>query len=375
MQQYINPFKPTAGKTPLVLAGREQVINDFQEGLEGGPGAMGRLMRITGPRGSGKTVLLSELASLASAQGWTVVNVFGNSELPEAIREQLQNAPSLKGLSFSANAPFVSAEAHIETAQPLSFRMATEAACKGLTKKGKGLLITVDEVQDADHKDMAEVASVVQLMIREDYNIAFVFAGLTTGVLDILNGTAMTFLRRAKPEDLQPIPLDDVKNSLALTIEQSGFEITEEALQLATEATAGYAYLIQLVGFCIWRITWHRCKELTGKIQISKTDAEEGIKVAQAEFNNAVHEPAISGLSKPAIQYLIAMAELPTVASASEIAEKMGKTPGYLSAYRRKLIERQIIEQTAPGYVTFSIPFMREFLLKNKGAILARYGE
>lgn len=52
-----NPFKPTAGMTPHVLVGRESVIDDFVHGLEEEPGSPGRLMHITGPRGSGKTVL------------------------------------------------------------------------------------------------------------------------------------------------------------------------------------------------------------------------------------------------------------------------------------------------------------------------------
>ena len=47
-------------------------------------------------------------------------------------------------------------------------------------------------------------------MIRENQNIALVFAGIATGVLDILNGKSVTFLRRAKPEELDAIPLDDL---------------------------------------------------------------------------------------------------------------------------------------------------------------------
>ena len=60
-----NPFKPTAGKRPPILIGRESVIEDFEEGLDNGAGAPGRLMLITGNRGYGKTVLLRELQRLA----------------------------------------------------------------------------------------------------------------------------------------------------------------------------------------------------------------------------------------------------------------------------------------------------------------------
>lgn len=65
----INPFKPTAGAQPPVLVGRGRVIEDFADGIEEGVGAPARLMRITGPRGSGKTVLLTELGDYAREQG------------------------------------------------------------------------------------------------------------------------------------------------------------------------------------------------------------------------------------------------------------------------------------------------------------------
>lgn len=42
-----NPFKPTAGKMPPVLIGRQNVIDDFTDGLLDGAGAPGRLMLIT----------------------------------------------------------------------------------------------------------------------------------------------------------------------------------------------------------------------------------------------------------------------------------------------------------------------------------------
>lgn len=69
-----NPFKPTAGKRPPMLIGRESVIEDFEEGLDNGAGAPGRLMLITGNRGCGKTVLLRELQRLASERWSTSVS-------------------------------------------------------------------------------------------------------------------------------------------------------------------------------------------------------------------------------------------------------------------------------------------------------------
>lgn len=54
-----NPFKPTAGGEPLLLIGRGKVIRDFEKGLDNGVGAPGRIMLVTGARGTGKTVMLT----------------------------------------------------------------------------------------------------------------------------------------------------------------------------------------------------------------------------------------------------------------------------------------------------------------------------
>lgn len=373
--QYQNPFKPTAGKMPPVLVGREKVTDDFLEGLANGEGAPGRLMRITGPRGSGKTVLLSELASIAEDEGWLVVNVSGSGDLLASLSRRLMRKSLFSEIVFKAQSPLVSIEARRGSASLDDFESILECATCGMTKRGKGLLVTIDEVQDASRDDIREIATAVQFMIRENQNIALVFAGITTGVLDILNGKSVTFLRRAKPEELDAIPLDEVRDSLRDTIANSGFQIEEEALALATDATQGYAHLIQLVGYHVWRTAWLRGRRDDGVIVVSVDDATRGVAAARDEFKSAVLEATITGLPKTAIDFILAMSETRDVVSTSKIASMLKRTTGYLSPYRRQLISRQVIEQTAPGYVTFSIPLMKEYLAEERASILSRYGE
>ena len=373
--RYQNPFKPTAGKMPPVLVGRDKVVNDFIEGLENGEGAPGRLMRITGPRGSGKTVLLSELAGIAHDQGWLVVNAAATEGLLDSIRRKLLKAPALELSSIKVGGRFASLEMRQSEVYDEDFETVFDAAAREMTAQGKGLLVTIDEIQDASHEGIRAIATAVQFLIRDNQNIALVFAGITTGVLDLLNGKAMTFLRWAKPEELDAIPVEEVRESLRIAIEDSGFSAEDGALDVAAQATAGYAYLIQLVGYYVWRATWLRCRESEGQIVITEADAAHGVEEALSEFKDAVLETAISDLPKTSIKFLLAMSEKGMVVAVGEIAKSLGKTTGYFSPYRRQLLSRQVIEQTAPGYVTFSIPFMREFLIERKGEILARYGE
>ena len=108
---------------------------------------------------------------------------------------------------------------------------------------------------------------------------------------------------------------------------------------------------------------------------VSVDDATRGVAAARDEFKSAVLETAITGLPKTAIDFILAMSETRDVVSTSKIASMLKRTTGYLSPYRRQLISRQVIEQTAPGYVTFSIPLMKEYLTEERASILSRYGE
>ena len=68
------------------------------------------------------------------------------------------------------------------------------------------------------------------------------------------------------------------------------------------------------------------------------------------------------------------MSEDALASSTGEIASRLGVPASSLSATRKLLVSRQVIEPTARGYVGFSIPFMREYLTENREALLARYG-
>lgn len=65
-----NPFRPTFGVSPTVLAGRDSLLQSFKLGLAEGPGSPFRALLISGSRGMGKTVLLNEFEDAAASQGW-----------------------------------------------------------------------------------------------------------------------------------------------------------------------------------------------------------------------------------------------------------------------------------------------------------------
>lgn len=62
-------FSPSFGNRPSFLVGRDQLLVQLEQGLQSQPGSRERAVVILGQRGSGKTVLLWELADRMRKQG------------------------------------------------------------------------------------------------------------------------------------------------------------------------------------------------------------------------------------------------------------------------------------------------------------------
>ena len=365
-----NPFKPTAGAEPPVLAGRKKVIDDFTDGLTEGPGAPGRLMRISGPRGSGKTVLLTELGDIAKDKGWVVVDETAGKGLVDRIPERLARQLPEANASMDIDLGFVKAHAGVSSGTGgADIRTVLDEAAGRIGKKG--VLVTVDEVQDADKGEMAAISQAVQHLIREKKDVAFVFAGLTMGVADFINGEAMTFLRRAKAEQLKSIPDDDVAAAFEKTFGESGMPIAGNALSAAVAATGGYAYMVQLVGYNVWKVARRHFGESPA---VAMEDVREGAEMAMGDYVEAVIEPALSRLSKRAMSYLVEMSGSDGPSSTGCVAKSLGVPAQSLSSVRASLIAKQVIEPTeVRGYVDFSIPWMREYVSDHAAELMGRF--
>ena len=82
-----NPFTPGFGLTPPVLAMQGTPVEDFTEALEGTRPAGHRSVLISGARGVGKTVLLSQFHDVAEEVGWEVIVLHTSSDsLAEELR-------------------------------------------------------------------------------------------------------------------------------------------------------------------------------------------------------------------------------------------------------------------------------------------------
>ena len=69
-----NPFAPTFGAAPPLMAGREAILSDIADAFSTGPTHTSYTSLFLGCRGSGKTVILGALRDLAHERGWLSIS-------------------------------------------------------------------------------------------------------------------------------------------------------------------------------------------------------------------------------------------------------------------------------------------------------------
>lgn len=364
-----NPFHPSFGVSPPLLVGRDDLISEFVEAIEDGPGSAGRATLYTGPRGAGKTVLLNTIEDRSRAKGWQVVTETASPGFveritrqhlpqllrdfdPEVVRRRLSGISVPLGPLGSGGVTWSTLESHVVDA---GLRNQIEMLTDLLVEHESGLLITLDEIHQNQIAELRDLATAVQHSFREGRDLAFVGAGLLSSISDVVNDEVLTFLRRADRHHLGSVDRFDVQRAIREPIEMAGRAIGDEALELMTNGTRGYPFLIQLVGAQTWRLH-------PRETEVTVDDAREGVSRALRRLGALVYEPALAGASAVDKTFLLAMTKDDGPSKMADIQERLGVDVNYASQYRLRLIAAELIEASSRGYVDFALPYLREYL-------------
>lgn len=365
-----NPFRPTFGASPKVWAGRTMILEEFTDALHSGPGNPHRSIIVSGSRGIGKTVLLTELEDVARKEGWVVIRASGrqgmaetltNSTIPEII-ESISPTPQRKFTGFNI-AGVGGVRGELTDEQPVVPRLVTRLHELLKLLSGTGILITIDEIQDSNPDDLTEIAVAYQDLVRDDAEVALAMAGLTQGVNKLLNLPGATFLRRARHYELGPLTVEDATVTLADTAREAGRAFTDDAATYASEFTQGYPYLVQLIGYLAWNAA-------AGE-EITRADvagvSEEAIEI----LGTQVHQPSLRAVPPRQREYLDAMAQIQGrtgvgQVSATDLTAALQRPTTALSDTRSKLIDRDLIVSAGWGEVEFAQPYLGDYLRREQ---------
>ena len=363
---FVNPFNPTFGAVPTYWAGRRELLDNFVKALEPGASYRHRMLLIGGVRGIGKTALLNEFEDRARQQGWIVLPTSARvdfvSRLVESdIPEQLQQLSGEKKRVLSsigvAGVGQISTESNDQGHPVATLLTRLHELYEYLNQTG--VLITVDEIQDAPTDELVELAVTIQHLIREGREIALIVTGLQHQLGRLTDLPGATFLRRAEQAIIGPLTDADSQAVFLGTVEDSTVQWSSSAVDKAVALAQGYPYLVQLVGFEAWDAA-----DSHNRSEIISEDIEEIAHRVIEDMGEKVHSPTLKDLTAAERDFVTAMAGLSDAAEVdiAGLADALGKPQKALSRVRQQLIDAGVIAPVGWGKLTFTMPYFAEYL-------------
>ena len=354
-----NPFTPTFGTTPPVLAGRAAVLGRISAAMDRGPRHPDYTLVVTGRRGTGKTVLLDVATREATSKGWAVVQVAGSDGPNLAGNVMLRVHEVERPSSWASTAPgFASETSQLATGRhrrPVALPDAGDL-CSLLTDladqasaHGAGVMLTIDEMQASTAEALRPVASILQHVTRrEERPLMFVGCGLPDIARTLMSDPGMTFFHRCARAETSSLSDDEARYALREPFAAAGVVVADAALEAGIEAAVGYPFMIQHIGYA----AWERAADL--RAGVSATDMAAAISAANDAMVQQIVEPVWVSLSAKDRAFALAMCALGGTVDVQALAARLGWTANTVNAYRRRAIDAGMVLPAGRGRLRFA---------------------
>ena len=338
-----NPYTLVFGQPPIESIDRtaqvERIISEFCQERPSN-----YINLITGIRGCGKTVFITEIAErLKKRSEWVVVNLNPKRDLLVSFAAKLESNTSLQRVfkELKINLQAFGIGIGIQGGHPVSdIEEALTRILNGIKKHGKRVLITVDEASNT--REMRIFASAYQIFLRERLPVFLLMTGLFKNIDRLRNADGMTFLERAPRTFLSALNL----NAIALKYKETLGVEEDQAIRLAS-ATKGYSFAFQTIGYFMWE---------------NPQDRKKAMKDAQEYLIEFAYRKIWSELSGKDREVVCAIAQVPS-GEIHEIRKLLNYTSNQFNPYRDRLIKAGVITGMEIGFVEIALPWFGEFAL------------
>ena len=341
-------------------------------------------LMLTGLRGVGKTVLLTEIARRARAAGYHTVSIEAHTGkslaalLIPPLRELLHDLNRVAGLTHKAKQglavlrSFVNAlrikvsevefsldiepqvgaadSGDLEADLPRLFQAVAEAA---LEQQGL-LVLLIDEIQYLSKIEFSALIMAMHWMQQQQLPLVLIGAGLP--ILPALAGQSKSYAERlfTYPQ-VGPLNADDVAQALQYPAQEAGSSFTESALQEIFRITIGYPYFVQEWGYVSW--------SSAPSTPIMLQDVQTATPLATQRLDSNFFRVRFDRLTPGEKTFLRAMADLDTGPYRfGDIVLVRAVEHSSLGPVRAKMIKEGMIYSPAHGFLDFTAPFFDEFL-------------
>lgn len=338
-----NPYSITFGREPGQVIPRplqkEEVISDF---CSDDPPVQAYI--ITGVRGTGKTVLMTDICQDLTDKDWIVAELNPERDLLQGLAANLSSETSLAQIFKKAkiNLSFFGMGLEVSSEAPITdIEVALQKMLESLKRCGKRILVAIDEVTNS--RTVREFIAAFQIFIRKNLPVFLLMTGLYENIYELQNERSLTFLYRAPKIELGPLNIGAIAANY-----QKVFSLEkEDAAQMAL-ATSGYSFAFQVLGYLTW--------ESEGKY----TDVIDRYRQYLEDF---VYEKIWSELSLNDQRVLTGMAESDSD-KIIDIRGKLGMTTNQFNPYRSRLIRKGIVDGSQRGVMKFVLPMFRDFVIE-----------
>lgn len=345
-------------------------------------------MLLLGLRGTGKTVLLTEIGRNAEIEGLLVSKV----EAPEKeslarllypeMRKVMRSLSGvaaarqiatrgLKGLRGFASVfkikvagvevgvepePGLADSGDMQYDLPDLFSMIGQAA----EAAGKGWLLLIDEVQYLSEADLSALIVSIHRMSQEGRPVLLVGAGLPQ--VARLAGDAKSYAERLfLYPGVGPLDPKSAAHAVEKPILDEDATIAPAALDCIVDRTEGYPFFLQEWASVAWN-------DAAGP-EITTRDVDNAYTETLAVLDEGFFKVRMDRLTNAEVEFVRTMANLGEGPYAmARIAAAMGRTPSSLGPARANIISKGMIYSTDHGYLDFTVPLFAEFMRRQDHA-------
>lgn len=340
-----NPFTLSFGKKPLQYVSRISQTNAITENFSAEIPS-NQLYLITGVRGSGKTVMMANIANeMRKREEWIVVELNATRDLLQSLAAKLYSLPEMNAHFVQAKFDFslLGLGVSLENAAPVSdIESAIELMLAEIHNRNKRLLITVDEVTNCEY--VRVFASSFQIFLRQEYPIFLLMTGLCDNIYNLQNEDSLTFLYRAPKMILEPLNYTAVRKQY-----MDIFGLDMEAAGEMTGLTKGYPFAFQVLGYLYWE-------------NRNRKTLEEILPEYDQYLEEYVYDKIWSELSELDRRILVEMS-VSGETRVKRIREKLEMKSELFSVYRERLKRKGVLDTSKYGEVSFILPRFAEFVL------------
>ena len=345
-----NPFTTTFSKIPLLsYIDRDELLPILENFSYDEPSES--VYKITGARGSGKTILLAKIEeALEKDKNWCICRLSVNRDMLSQLLSNLKNKKIIKGKSkatgFNVSATILGNGGGLglnkEADDELDLGVELDNCFRKLMNSKTKILVGIDDVSRTTH--MIEFASEFSKWLRAGYHVYLVCTGLYENIENLSNVSNLTFFRRATT--VQSKSLNNVR---MVEMYKKNLKVDNDKAKYLASLTKGYAYAFQKLGSLYFESETKNMEDIIAELKAAlysysyekiweKLTADDRLLISLLKKDDAEYKR----------DYLI---------------EEMGDKKANYNVYRERLLKRGLITNKY-GTISLSLPFFAEYMLE-----------